>query len=94
VTVLSGGVPEMEVDDSRTTAGSVSMLETRLLCSKSEAVEVRMFSGGGIVSVCSQFNQNFMNWFFTKKLQKQYVSTEKLFITLLYKKTACNMLVK
>ncbi len=41
----------MEVDDSRTTAGNVSMLETRLLCSKSEAVEVKMFSGGGIVSV-------------------------------------------
>ena len=51
VTVLSGGVPEMEVDDSRMTAGSVSMLETRLLWSKIEAVEVKMFSGGGIVSV-------------------------------------------
>ncbi len=52
VIVLRGGVT-IDVDDARTTAGKVSMLEatSESVTSKSDAVDVKMFSGGGIVSV-------------------------------------------
>jgi len=54
VMVLRGGVT-MDVDDARTTAGNVSMLETMSTTddssSNGDAVDVKMFSGGGIVSV-------------------------------------------
>ncbi len=82
----------MEVDDSRTTAGSVSMLETRLLCSKSEAVEVRMFSGGGIVSVCSQFKKKFYEQVFHQKITNTICKYRKAFSYTFVQKTACNML--
>ena len=52
--VLSGGVTA-DVDAAKTTAGNVSMLDAMSTSddwsSKGDAVDVKMFSGGGMVSV-------------------------------------------
>jgi len=44
------------------------------------------FPGVELFPSVVNLKKNFMNRFFTKKLQTQYVSTEKLLVTLLYKK--------